>query len=195
MKKIVYLFGEVSEDTSLQISRLQPDLTFQDKTAKARHRPQFKTALKALATGDELIIVSFSNALRHTYELSLLLDFCSLLKVRLISIEDEIDTSEKLYGQTSALRMMQIIRELPHDIYSQRERIGEEPIAELQRHLISKKQARIQKERRVVSLYLTGHSIAVIMKMCNIGHTALYQILKRNGIKRDRVYKGSVIDG
>lgn len=158
-------------------------------------RPQFRAALHALKTGDELIVVKFSNVLSHTYEFSLLLDFCGLLKVRLISIEDEIDTSEKLYGQTSALRMMQIIKELPHEIYRQRVKVGEEPMAESRPHLISKREARMQKERRVVSLYLTGHSIEVIMKMCNIRHTALYQILKRNGIKRNRVYKDRVISG
>lgn len=195
MKKIVYLFGEVSKETLAQIRRLQPDLTFQDKSAQSRIRPQFKNALKSLENGDELIITKFSNTLRQTYQLSLLLDFCSLINVRLISIEDKIDTGEKLYGHTSALRMMQIIKELPHDIYSQRTKVGEEPVTKLQPNQTSKREARMENERRVVSLYLAGYSIETIMKMCNIKHSTLYNILTRYGIKRDRVYKDKIIAG
>lgn len=192
MKKIAYVFGQLSEATMAEINRLQPDLTFRDKTAQEHLRPQLKTALKALENGDELIIAKFSNTVRHTFGLSLLLDYCSLRNIRLISVEDRFDTKDQIFSQNSTLRMMQIIRDLPNDIYRQRVTSGEVARTDARPHLTSKREARMQKERRVITMYLTGHSIEVIMKMCNIKHTALYQILKRNGIKRDRVHKDGV---
>lgn len=186
MKRIAYVFGELPPGAMTKLDGMSPNLRFHDDGIDWRLRPQFKTAISRLEPGDELILIRFSNALRHTCQLSLLLDFCRLRGVRLISVEDEIDTHELLFGQSSAIRLMQIIAALPNDILLERRAAGEMPVKEVSAVVQHKRELRVHRERKVVALYLAGQSLEVIMCSCGIRHTSLYDILRRNGISCDR---------
>ena len=64
----------------------------QESSDLEKLRPQWKQLMDCLERGDELVISKFSNALRGSRELAFFLEFCRVKVIRVISINDRIDS-------------------------------------------------------------------------------------------------------
>lgn len=67
-------------------------------------RPMWKQLISSLERGDELVVSRFSNALRGTRELATFIEYCRVKVVRIISIQDRIDTFDELFPDTKPHR-------------------------------------------------------------------------------------------
>lgn len=193
MKKIAYIYGDVSEETMVWIYEYKPDKVYRDRGVNGQTRPQMKAAVKALKQGDEFIIVSFGNCIRHTFSAPLLFSFCEAQDIRLISIQDRIDTHGQVFGNQTEKSVLRMFMGLGEEILKTR-RSTEQPETGCSNTMLSKSELRSERERRVITLYLAGQSIEIIMRVCGIKHTALYQILKRHGIQSNRRLKDVIAE-
>ncbi len=186
MNRIAYVFIDAAHSTLEWIASYGYDFLFEEKPENHHLRPVFRQTISQLQPGDELIITRFSNVVQDTHHLTLLLEYCRMRGIRIISVEDRFDSKEQLFDSTSALRMIQILTALPREIHERRLMFGDSKVLHFERKPSVKKEERRRRERTVLEMYLAGHSIEIIMKKCGIKHSALYMILKRNGVKADR---------
>ena len=191
MSKIGYTFTQPTIKTQQWFDDYGLDELFTDKSVHERNRPQLKEVCSSLKTGDELIITKFSNAVRSINDAMLLIDLCRLRGARLISVEDEIDTNDILFDIKSTAKFLHLLSSLPGDIIAMRQSLGEEKLHNTSTAISDKKKERVKRDYKVISLYLAGHSLEMIMRQTGIKHSSLYNILKRNGIGRDRIISKS----
>ena len=101
MAKVGYIFNSEQYDTftfdrawmeKYGCCRIIEDSASQEKT-----RPEWKQLMDCLERGDELVISKFSNALRGVRELAMFLEFCRVKVIRIISIQDKIDSKGELF--------------------------------------------------------------------------------------------------
>lgn len=187
MSKIGYVYGTVGESILGWMNGYGLDSLYHEGKGHEKCRPKWKEAISRLGGGDELVIASFGNAVRSLGKLALLIELCRLRGIRLISVEDRIDTREELFGRIKVGVLLSIVSQLPEKVVSLRQSLGEEKLQHESGAVSMTKAARLRRDRKAISLYLAGHSLKVIMEKTGIKHTSLYNILKRNGIGRDRI--------
>lgn len=185
MSKTVYFYLEASEATREWVDSYGYDNLIVETPSNFNLRPKFRQVITGLREGDELIISRFSNVIANLLQMSLLIEFCRMRNIRLISVEERIDTGERLFGVTSALRMMQIMTSVTMEVQTLRDKTEELPICS-NATSSPKRELRRKREMKVLSMYLAGHSALNISKKCNLTHAYIYRILKRNGVKCNR---------
>lgn len=124
MAKIGYIFNSEQYDTftfdrawmeKYGCCRIIEDSASQEKT-----RPEWKQFMDCLKRGDELVISKFSNALRGVRELAMFLEFCRVKVVRIISIQDKIDSKGELFSSTSIADVLFMFGSLSEEIVALR---------------------------------------------------------------------------
>ncbi len=153
-----------------------------------KSRVKFKSLLEILETGDELVVAKFSNAVRSTRELSVLLELGRTKMVRLISLGDKIDTANKLWPQTSAADAMDMLAKLPMEALALRKQ-GEH-IDYLRKATLSKKVKVLSKsdrELQIVNMYNDGHTIDDIWKSSGFrSRSSIFRVLNKFNVQLNR---------
>lgn len=72
-----------------------------------------ETAYLKLERGDEIVVPKFSNAVRGSRELASFIEFCRIKVVRIISIHDRIDSMGKMFPETTAVDVLNMLGDLP----------------------------------------------------------------------------------
>lgn len=72
-------------------------------------RPQWKQLISKLERGDEIVVPKFSNAVRGSRELASFIEFCRIKVVRIISIHDRIDSMGKMFPETTAVDVLNML--------------------------------------------------------------------------------------
>ena len=80
-----------------------------------RLRPMWKQLISSLERGDELVVSRFSNALRGTRELATFIEYCRVKVVRIISIQDRIDTFDELFPDTKPSQVIRMFGSLSEE--------------------------------------------------------------------------------
>lgn len=186
MNKIAYTFFGANPATMEWIASYGFDYLFEERPENHHLRAGFRQAIAQLQPGDEFILTRFSNAVQDIHHLTLLLEYCEMRNIRVISVEDHFDTREQLFNPMSTLRMIKFLASLPKEINERRHILGDSKLLPFERKSSSKKEDRRHREHMVIEMYLAGHPIEVIEKKCSIKHSSLYMILRRNGVKADR---------
>lgn len=189
MSKIGYVYGNFNEPVMSWMDNYGVETLYQENIGQEYSRPKRKEAISSLKAGDEIILSRLSNALRSLGELALFIEFIKLKEVRLISVEDEIDTQGEVFKRLSSLDLLGIIGRFPEEVMAVRKATGEEKKLKTLSKKTNKREARLKRDSLAISLYLGGHTIEMIMKKAGIRHSTLYNILKRNGIGRGRVIR------
>lgn len=78
-------------------------------------RPQWKQLIASLERGDEIVVAKFSNAVRGIRELAAFIELCRIKVVRIISIQDGIDTRGKLFPETTVAQVLEMVGALPEE--------------------------------------------------------------------------------
>ena len=125
MAKVGYIFNSEQYDTftfdrawmeKYGCCRIIEDSASQEKT-----RPEWKQLMDCLERGDELVISKFSNALRGVRELAMFLEFCRVKVIRVISIQDKIDSKGELFPSTSIADVLFMFGSLSEEVVALRE--------------------------------------------------------------------------
>ena len=182
MCKTAYIFNKIGDETLAWIRNYGCEKILTDIGAHERNRPKLRQAIAELNSSDELIIGKLSNAVRGVLEMTLLLEICRLKGLRLISVEDKLDTGNELFQQTSSEALLTIMGQLPLEVNELRREVEVcKPDIEKAGKTNSKLE-KVKRNVRVINMYLAGYSLQGISEQMKICRTSVYYILKRNGI-------------
>ncbi len=148
-------------------------------------RPGWKLLMANLERGDELILSKFSNAIRNLSELAFLLETCRIKVIRVISINDKIDSKGKLFPDTTVPQVLNMFGAIPEETAVLRKASAH--VQKLKTNLNSKILPKTEREQIVVSMYINGHSIDDIWNVSGFSsRSSVFRILNKHGVKLDR---------
>lgn len=144
-------------------------------------RPGWKLLMPNLERGDELILSKFSNAIRDLSEFALLLETCRIKVIRIISINDKIDSKGELFPEITVPQVLNMFGAIPEEITVLRKASAH--VEKLKTNLNSK----TEREQIIVSMYINGHSIDDIWYVSGFkSRSSIFRILNRHGVKLNR---------
>ena len=159
----------------------------EEKTEDEKLRPEWKALLMSLERGDELVLSKFSNALRGTRELSFFLELCRIKVIRIISINDKIDSKDEVFPAMKTSDFLDMIGSLPAEVATLRK-----ASTHIMRLLTVKTKTKATKSRQerettIVNMYNGGHSIDDIWTVSGFkSRSSIFRILKKYGIALNR---------
>lgn len=162
---------------------------FSESRYDTQTRPERRTLLRQIGNNDEIIVPRLCHIVNGCTQLAVLLEYCDVRNIRLISIEDRIDTAGILYDGESDSNMVKAFKTLASDVVAIKKDNGEEPLqmpATIQTKAVERKTKR---NGRVISMYLTGLNTGEILRLNNISKTTLFRVLRKHGITTDRLGK------
>ena len=162
------------------------DRLYTDRAINELGRPKLIETLLALKTGDELILPRPSNAVRGSFEMTNLLEICRIKGVRLISIEDRLDTKDILFPNPTSETLLNIMCRLPMEVIELRKEIERARPYASSHAQQSIKEMRLHRDFIIVNMYLSGHTLEAIRKRTGIAESTLYCVLRRHGISPRR---------
>jgi hypothetical protein len=147
-------------------------------------RPEWKQLLSTLKNGDELIVSKLSNAVRGSRELTALLEYARLKAIRIISVQDRIDSRNILFPETRNSDLLNVIALLPNDISCLRSSLPHRS------RRVSSHPIRVHKKDRdtlIINMYQSGYPIEEIWRMSGFRScSSVFRILKNSGLQSRR---------
>ena len=193
MAKVGYIFNSEQYDTftfdrawmeKYGCCRIIEDSASQEKT-----RPEWKQLMDCLERGDELVISKFSNALRGVRELAIFLEFCRVKVIRIISIQDKIDSKGELFPSTSIADVLFMFGSLSEEVVALRKATAHVEYIKsgIKPAKSSTPKKGIDRERNIVNMYNNNYTIDDIWKVSGFrSRSSVFRILNKYGVKLNR---------
>lgn len=162
---------------------------FRESRYDIRTRPERRTLLRQIGNNDEIIVPRLCHIVNGCTNLAVLLEYCEARNIRLISIEDRIDTAGILYDGESDRNIVSAFKTLTSDVAAIKKVIGEKPLQTQSPVQTSAREQKTKRDSRVISMYLTGLNTGEILRHNNISKTTLFRVLRKHGITTDRLGK------
>lgn len=162
---------------------------FRESRYDTRTRPERRTLLRQIGNNDEIIVPRLCHIVNGCTNLAVLLEYCEARNIRLISIEDRIDTAGILYDGESDRNIVSAFKTLTSDVAAIKKVIGEKPLQMQSPVQTSAREQKTKRDSRVISMYLTGLNTGEILRHNNISKTTLFRVLRKHGITTDRLGK------
>ncbi len=140
---------------------------------RSNNRLRWKEFVDELEDSDVAILYSFDNAFKNIHDMIFFLKFCSKRNIRIVSIEDRVDSNDTLpSGQT-----IKDIFDVVCKMFSKRDRNSHDDIeADLYSNRHSDR--RLKRYRMVINMYNAGYSVKEIMERTGYrGKSNIYRIL------------------
>lgn len=153
-------------------------------------RPMWKQLMANLERGDEVVVVKFSNAVRGTRELAAFIELCRIKVVRIISIQDRIDTRGELFSDTTVTEVLNMFGALPEEVAVLRK--SSDHIMRLQQNIkapaaTKKAMSKTEREKTIVDMYNNGHSLDDIWAVSGFNSkSSVFRILNKYGVQLNR---------
>lgn len=159
-----------------------------------KQRPLWKQLMECLLRGDELVLSKFSNAVRGSRELSSFLELCRVKMVRVISIQDRIDSKGELFPETTIVDVLNMYGSLPEETTALRK--ASSHVDQLK--TIVKPSVRVggkktkvsdksNREKNIVNMYNNGYSMDDIFKVSGFSsRSSVFRILNKYGVNLNR---------
>lgn len=160
----------------------------QESSDLEKLRPQWKQLMDCLERGDELVISKFSNALRGSRELAFFLEFCRVKVIRVISINDRIDSKGVLFPETTVLDVLNMFGALPEEAAALRKASAHvEKLKTVVNTRTVTAETKAEREKNIVNMYNSGHSIDDIWKVSGFSsRSSVFRILNKFGVDLNR---------
>ena len=160
----------------------------QESSDLEKLRPQWKQLMDCLERGDELVISKFSNALRGSRELAFFLEFCRVKVIRVISINDRIDSNGVLFPETTVLDVLNMFGALPEEAAALRKASAHvEKLKTVVNTRTVTAETKAEREKNIVNMYNSGHSIDDIWKVSGFSsRSSVFRILNKFGVDLNR---------
>lgn len=160
---------------------------FRESRYDTRTRPERRTLLRQIRNNDEIIVPRLCHIVNGCTNLAVLLEYCEVRNIRLISIEDRIDTAGILYDGESDRNIVSAFKTLTSDVAAIKKENGEKPLQTQSPVQTSAREQKTKRDSRVISMYLTGLNTGEILRLNNISKTTLFRILRKHGIPTERL--------
>ena len=158
-------------------------------------RAEWNKLLRRLNKGDELVVPKLSYIIRETRQLSYLLEYCRLKKIRLISIHDCIDSGNELFPETQMSDILNVVALLPKEAFDVRKSSDAiRKVKSRMRTLSPVDYNRIERKECVVNMYKSGYTIDDIWKTSGFrSRSSIFRVLKDAGVELKR-FRGKAKD-
>lgn len=193
MAKVGYIFGAEQYDTftfdRAWMEKYGCCRIIEEDASQEKTRPEWKQLIDCLERGDELVISKFSNAVRGVRELAVFLEFCRVKVIRVISIQDKIDSKGELFPSTSIADVLYMFGSLSEEVIALRKAAAhvehiKSGIKPAKSHSPKKG---IDRERNIVNMYNNNYSIDDIWKVSGFkSRSSVFRILNKYGVKLNR---------
>ncbi len=160
-----------------------------------KERLAWKRFVSELGEGDVAVLLSFNNAFKSFNELMFFLKLCSRKRVRIISVQDALDSSDELFPHQGTRCILSVLAGLSTK--------NAEEFDDFEAELISEKrqEKKLKKYRMVINMYNAGYSIREIMSKTGYrGKSNIYRVLHMYNVElgyptmvRTRPFEGDVI--
>ena len=160
-----------------------------------KERLAWKRFVSELGEGDAAVLLSFNNAFKSFNELMFFFKLCSGKRVRIISVQDALDSYDELFPYQGTQYIFSVIAGLSSK--------NAEKYDDLEAELISEKrqEKKLKKYRMVINMYNAGYSIREIMSKTGYrGKSNIYRVLHMYNVElgyptmvRTRPFEGNVI--
>lgn len=159
----------------------------EEKQEQEKLRPEWKELLLSLERGDEIVVSKFSNALRGARELSFFLELCRVKVVRVISINDRIDSKDILFPDTKPSDVLEVFGSLPAEIAILKKASTHMLNLRNIKSKTSSTKKRQVRETTIINMYNGGHSIDDIWHKSGFkSRSSIFRILKKYGVTLNR---------
>ena len=176
------------ERDKLWMQKFGCDQIILEEGIQEKLRPQWRKLLCESKERDTIVVSKLSNAVRGVRELGVFLDLCTQYDIRLISINDKIDSKGELFPETSVGDVLKTIGAISFETMKVRQgqaRVSKKRIGVKPKTL--KAGLRIDREKTVVNMYNSGYSIDDIWKASGYkSRTSVFRVLNRNGVQLNR---------
>lgn len=143
-------------------------------------RPQWKKLLGCLGRNDEIVLTSFANALRGPLELCYFLEVCRINVIRVISIEDKIDSKDELFDCKTS-DVLHVLESLPFNIgliKNAAQRLVDEKHDPTE--VKQSQKAKRDRDSMIINMYNNGFSIDEIWQNSGMkSRSSVFNVLKR----------------
>lgn len=189
MARYGYILHSADDATVRNIEESGCCRIFRECRYDTRTRPERRTLLSQIGDNDEIIVPGLCHIVNGCSNLAVLLEYCEVRNIRLVSIGDRIDTAGILYDGESDRNIVSAFKTLASDVADIKKGNGEKPLQTQSPVQTSAKERRTQRDSRVISMYLTGLNTGEILRLNNISKTTLFRVLRKHGIPTVRLGK------
>lgn len=142
-------------------------------------RSRWKDFVDDLEEGDVAVLCSFDNAFRNIHDMVFFLKYCSKKGVRIVSLQDALDTHDILFPMTKTGNILELVCKM----FSKRDRNSHDDIeAQLYSNKYSDKM--LKRYKMVINMYNAGYSVKEIMERTGYrGKSNIYRILHLYDVK------------
>ena len=140
---------------------------------RSSNRSRWKDFVDGLDDFDIAVLYSFDNAFRNIHDMIFFLKFCSKKNIRIVSVEDKVDSDNLLFSGTKTKDVFDVVCKM----FSKRDRNSHDDI---EADLYSNKHSdrRLKRYRMVINMYNAGYSVKEIMERTGYrGKSNVYRIL------------------
>jgi len=140
---------------------------------RSSNRSRWKDFVDGLNDFDIAVLYSFDNAFRNIHDMIFFLKFCSKKNIRIVSVEDKVDSDNLLFSGTKTKDVFDVVCKM----FSKRDRNSHDDI---EADLYSNKHSdrRLKRYRMVINMYNAGYSVKEIMERTGYrGKSNVYRIL------------------
>lgn len=165
---------------------------YEDQKVSDKICPEWDRLISKLNNSDTLVISKLSHIVSSTSKLSFFLQFCLVKRIRLVSINDHIDSAGELFPDTTVTDILRMFAMLPKEVnYIRRHSQAQKKINTQINVLTPVAHTQVEKELLVVNMYKGGHRLKDIMKATGYAsRDSVYRILEKSGIKSNRKKSG-----
>lgn len=184
MRKGYVLLDPSNDYQKADIEKMQAvgcEKIFVDDIADEEIRPQYCKMRGGLKCGDEVVLISFRNAVRGARGLASLFEDCRVKKARLISLDDQVDSRNEMFTSSTS-QLMDAIATLHGDVIAVR-------MANKRSHVKKSEISgnKVLRNQRCIALYKNGSSIEDIKKETGFSSkSSIFRVLKEAGVKLER---------
>lgn len=189
MAKYGYILHEANDSTIRRIEENGCCRIFIESRYDTRTRPQRRNLLRQIENNDEIIVPRLCHIVNGCTGLAVFLEYCEVRNIRLVSIEDRIDTAGILYNGESDRNMVSAFKTLTSDVAAIKKENGEKPLQMPVAVQTASRNRKFQRDSCVISMYLAGLNTDDILRHNGIGKSTLFRILRKHAIPTDRAVR------
>ena len=193
MARYGYILHTANDATIMKIEEMDCCRIYREGRYDTLTRPQRRTLLGQIGNNDEIIVPRLCHIVNGNTGLAVLLEYCDLRNIRLISIEERVDTAGILYDGESDRNIVAAFKVLASDVAAIKRENGEKPIQMPVSVQTATRELKTQRDSRVISMYLAGLNTVDILRHSNISKTTLFRTLRKHGISTDSIEKKQLI--
>lgn len=148
---------------------------------KRNMRPQWGEFIDDLQKGDCAVLLSFDNAFFNFQDMVFFIKYCSSMNIRIISINDKLDSHDILYPERSTSDTLGLLC----TVFSKRDRNLHDDI-EAELYATSFNDRKLKRYKLVINMYKAGYCVKDIMRKTGYrGKSNIYRILHLYNIKME----------